>query len=715
MESFTKNRKKGKEKKRKRVLAHYKSSLHQSSVKTSNNSLFPFVKPTFMGISKVSLAFILLVITFRQRIQGSQEQACNSKDLTALKGFSKCLGSDIGGWNWNSFNCCSWTGITCDNSSFVNKRVVGLELGNKRLAGTICETLVGLEQVRILNLSHNFLHGKIPTTLFRFQNLEVLDLSNNDFVGSLPVVIHLPSIKYFDLSKNHFSSLLSLELCKTSSHIRYINLANNFFGEASLYLENCTSLHYVHLNGNGLSGAFPENLFRLQHLRILHLQENRFSGPLHYGIGNLSNLVELDISSNGFNGSLPDFFGRLRKLDSFSAGSNRLTGLLPISLVNSPSLSMVDLRNNSLNGPININCSAMTRIASLRLASNNFQGPVSDLSSCQSLRNLDLARNKLGGEVPFHFKNLQALKFLSLAGSGIINISSALEILQDCKNLTILVLSLNFYHEEMPSNVNLKFRSLKALVIPNCHLKGSLPIWLSGCSMLQLLDLSWNSLGGSIPFWLGNFIYLFYLDLSNNSFSGEIPESLTGLESLVHNTVLLKELPADLRLVKSTGHGGRLLYNNIWSFPPTIDLSCNKLTGPIWPSFGNLKNLHVLSLEGNDLSGTIPDSMSEMTSLEELDLSRNKLSGEIPNSLVHLSFLSKFNVSYNELYGDIPSGGQFTTFPESSFEGNEALCTRMLRPCQIEQAGYFPKDEKLIKDATNTKSRTGCSMVLTSL
>ncbi|XWS68263.1 hypothetical protein CRYUN_Cryun04dG0075600 [Craigia yunnanensis] len=267
-----------------------------------------------MGIPKISLAFFLLVVTFRQRIQGSQQPACNLNDLTALKGFSKCLESDIGGWDWNSFNCCSWTGITCDNSSVLNERVAGLELGNKRLSGTICETLVGLEQLRILNLSHNSLHGKIPTNLFRFQNLEVLDLSNNYFVGSLPITIHFPSVKYLDLSKNYFSSFLASEICKTSSNIQYLNVANNFLGETSTYLDNCTSLQYVYLNGNGLSGTFPENLFRLQHLRILHLQENRFSGPLHYGIGKLSNLVELDISSNAFGGSLPDVFGRLRKL-----------------------------------------------------------------------------------------------------------------------------------------------------------------------------------------------------------------------------------------------------------------------------------------------------------------------------------------------------------------------------------------------------------------
>ncbi|KAK5838111.1 hypothetical protein PVK06_006838 [Gossypium arboreum] len=619
-----------------------------------------------MGVPTMSLVFILLAVMLQQMIQASQEPACHMNDLTALKGFTKCLEQDIGGWNWSSSNCCSFTGITCDNSSVIYGRVVGLELGNKRLTGTICESLVGLEQLRILNLSLNSLHGKIPANLFRFRNLEVLDLSNNYLVGPLPSAIHLPSIKYLDLSKNYFSSFISMQFCTSSSHIQYLDLARNFFGEGSIYLENCTSLQYVFLNGNGLSGTFPENLFRLQHLRVLHLQQNQFSGPLSYGIGNLSILVELDISLNDFSGSLPDVFGRLRKLESFSASSNRLTGLLPASLVNSASLLRIDLHNNSLDGPIRINCSAMAQVTSLHLGSNNFQGPVpASLSSCQSLTVLHLARNKLGGVVPFEFRNLHALEFLSLGNTSINNISTALEILQHCKNLTILDLGLNFYQEEMPSNVNLQFTSLTALIIPFCHLRGSLPIWLSSSKMLQLLDLSWNSLGDTGKF---------------NWTRKPCPQNCST------ETALLKESCEHISLIKSKEQGRpRLVYDNICNFPPTIDLSHNKFTGPIWPSFGNLKNVHVLNLEENNLSGSIPDSISGMTNLEVLDLSCNNLSGEIPYSLVHLSFLSVFNVSYNRLYGDTPSGGQFMTFPDSSFDGNQALCPRLVAPCQRKQ------------------------------
>ncbi|KAH7516671.1 hypothetical protein FEM48_Zijuj10G0159900 [Ziziphus jujuba var. spinosa] len=107
----------------------------------------------------------------------------------------------------------------------------------------------------------------------------------------------------------------------------------------------------------------------------------------------------------------------------------------------------------------------------------------------------------------------------------------------------------------------------------------------------------------------------------------------------------------------------------------------NNLSGPLWPEFGNLKKLHVLDLKFNNLSGPIPSNWSGMASLETLDLSHNKLSGIIPPSLVKLSFLSKFNVADNQLHGLIPDGGQFPTFPTSSFEGNNLCGAGYDPPC----------------------------------
>ncbi|PON42355.1 LRR domain containing protein [Trema orientale] len=324
----------------------------------------------------------------------------------------------------------------------------------------------------------------------------------------------------------------------------------------------------------------------------------------------------------------------------------------------------------------------MVSLASLDLATNRFTGTIPDnLPSCQHLNNINIARNNFTGEIPESFKNFQSLSYFSLSNSSISNLYSALGILQQCKNLTTLVLSLNFRDEELPANPTLYFEKLKILVIANCRLRGLVPQWLSASKQLQLLDLSWNHFVGTIPPWLGDFWGLFYLDLSNNSFTGEIPKSLTRLPSLIDRQISLEEPSPDFSFfIKSSVSARKLQYNQVWIFPPTLDLSCNNLSGPIWPEFGNLRKLHVFVLRFNK-TGSIPSSLAGMSSLETLDLSHNKLSGTIPSSLVRLSFLSKFNVANNQLHGMIPVGGQFLTFPNSSFEGNNLCGDHATSPC----------------------------------
>ncbi|KAL7180821.1 hypothetical protein ACSBR1_039809 [Camellia fascicularis] len=159
--------------------------------------------------------------------------------------------------------------------------------------------------------------------------------------------------------------------------------------------------------------------------------------------------------------------------------------------------------------------------------------------------------------------------------------------------------------------------------------------------------------------------------LRDNRFSGELS---SGIECLISNDVLPEDPTLRLLFRFSFQGGVRMLqYNQIWSFPSILDLNNNFLIRPTWPEFGNLKKLHFLVLKCNNLSGNIPEDLSGMTSIETLDLSHNDLSGTIPHSLVNLNFLSEFNVVYNQLYGAIPTGGQFETFPNSSFEGNQGL------------------------------------------
>ncbi|XP_062219723.1 phytosulfokine receptor 1-like [Phragmites australis] len=649
------------------------------------------------------LSVLSVLLLFLSPANSLNQSSCDPGDLYALQGFSKGLaGGGIGGWTFpnatsDTANCCAWPGVKCDDGG----RVVRLDLQGRRLRGELTPSLAQLDQLQWLDLSDNSFRGAVPAPVLHLQRLQRLDLSYNELNGAFPANISLPLIEVFNISYNSFNGShptlrgslqlvvfdagynsfagqIDTRICESSGAIRVLRFTSNLFtGDFPAGFGNCTKLEELYVELNSIYGRLPDDLFRLPSLKNLSLQENQLSGRMSPRFGNLSSLARLDISFNSFSGYLPNVFGSLRNLEYFSAQSNFFRGPLPSSLSHSPSLRMLYLRNNSLNGEISVNCSAMTQLSSLDLGTNKFIGTIDSLSDCLHLRSLNLATNNLSGEIPANFSKLQLLTYMSLSNNSITNVPSALSVLQDCSNLTSLVLTKNFHDgKALPMTGIHGFQNIQVFVIANSHLSGSVPPWLANFTQLKVLDLSWNQLVGNIPAWIGDLDFLFYLDLSNNSLTGGIPKSLSSMKGLVTCNISQQSTETDYFpfFIKRNKTGKGLQYNQVSSFPPSLVLSHNKFIGPILPGFGSLKNLHVLDLSNNHISGIIPGELSGMSSLESLDLSHNNLTGGIPSSLTKLNFLSSFSVAYNNLIGTIPSGGQFSTFTNSAYEGNPKLC-----------------------------------------
>ncbi|XP_057989661.1 receptor-like protein 9DC3 [Hevea brasiliensis] len=86
-----------------------------------------------------------------------------------------------------------------------------------------------------------------------------------------------------------------------------------------------------------------------------------------------------------------------------------------------------------------------------------------------------------------------------------------------------------------------------------------------------------------------------------------------------------------------------------------IDLSNNKLHGPIPSSIFKLMDLSVLILSSNKLIGEVSSAACKLKSLQILDLSNNSLIGSIPQCLGNFSnYLSVLHLGMNKFHGTIP-------------------------------------------------------------
>jgi Leucine-rich repeat (LRR) protein len=297
-----------------------------------------------------------------------------------------------------------------------------------------------------------------------------------------------------------------------------------------------------------------------------------------------------------------------------------------------------------------VNFSGLPNLEILDLMSNSFTGEIPEsIYSCRKLTTLQLSYNRFHGQVSPSLANLKSLSFLSLAKNAFKNITNALRALGSSKNITTMLMGVNFKGETLPDDVTIidGFQSLQVLSLGSCLLSGNIPLWLSKLARLEILDLANNRLTGPIPVWIHSLSFLYHLDLSNNRLTEDIPTAVMELPMLQSQNVAVLSAPISVLLPGQETTAG--------VFPAVLNLGNNHLTGTIPSEIGQLKSLVVLNLRFNSLSGNIPQELCNLTNLRVVDLSHNHLTCSIPSALDNLHLLSTFDVSYNDLEGEIPT------------------------------------------------------------
>ncbi|TKW37938.1 hypothetical protein SEVIR_1G082132v4 [Setaria viridis] len=204
---------------------------------------------------------------------------------------------------------------------------------------------------------------------------------------------------------------------------------------------------------NHLSGALPDEIFNMTLLKHLSFSKNQLEGSLG-DISKHRNLAILDLGGNVIRGSIPDSIGELKGLQELQLGHNNVSGELPSTLGNCTDLRSINLGCNNFSGELTgFNFSTLTNLKSLDLMRNNFNGTFPEsIYSCSNLTALRLSNNRFQGQLSERISNLKHLSFLSLVNSSLRNITSALQILRNCRNLNTLLIGKNFMHEAMPED-----------------------------------------------------------------------------------------------------------------------------------------------------------------------------------------------------------------------------------------------------------------------
>ncbi|XP_065881571.1 receptor-like protein 30 [Euphorbia lathyris] len=245
-----------------------------------------------------------------------------------------------------------------------------------------------------------------------------------------------------------------------------------------------------------------------------------YSGSLSSITWDLPYLQTLDVSDNSFSGSLPNSLAKLIRLRRLSLSQNSLSGEIPFSLGSLFRLQELYLDNNYLHGHLPSSFTSLLSLERLEIQQNNISGEFPDLSSLKhlyfingndnkfsrqlpskmpvSLIELSIRNNKLEGNLPHNFGDLEYLQVLDLSHNL----------------LSGPVLSVLFDHPSL-EQLTLSYNNLSFLQVPGAT-QGL-------TSKLIALDLSYNNLGGLLPSFLGSMPKLSSLNLEHNRFTGMIP------------------------------------------------------------------------------------------------------------------------------------------------------------------------------------------------
>nr|KJB71708.1 hypothetical protein B456_011G138200 [Gossypium raimondii] len=544
-------------------------------------------------------------------------------------------------------------------SGFSNLK--SLKIGSNRLNGLVdLKELCALGHLETLDLSYNEVNRFVTSKgLCYLNNLEELSLNGNALGGAVaPCLGNLTSLRYLDISNNHFTGNIASTPLANLTTLQFLSLSNNQLQVPMSFrsFANHSNLKVLLADQNNMVADEP-TAFQTWWPKF-QLEVFSMSNCMIEEHGNLQlpnflyfqhDLRDVDLSYCDFGGiRFPHWLlENNTRLEQLYMIDTSIVG--PLFLPSHPSfnLKVFDISNNKIHHDIPRNfCSLFPHLEGLFMSKNDFKTDIPPcLGGLRRLQMLDLSHNDLFGEIPEELRMSSSLANLILSNNSLSG-----KIIPTVYHLIILLEELRLDGDKFEGEISyfspISIKNLQVLDVSDNDISGELPTWLWDTISLKILDFSKNNFEGPITMQLCKLINLEFLDLSSNHLSGTIP-SCSNLQRMRHVHLANNRLSGTLS-------------NVIFKSSPlvTLDLSGNSFTGRIPNWISTLPILSVLLLKENQFDGEFPLQLCKLQSLSILDFSHNKLSGHLPSCLSNLT-LKPSEKSY------VDSGGyQFDFFDD---------------------------------------------------
>lgn len=463
----------------------------------------------------------------RRNIQDYERQSL--RDIyTSAGGDGWRWQSSAGRWNFTNpdVNPCApgsyrWEGLGCvvfGDYYYISN----ISLSSYNLRGSLSDSIGNLTSLTSIDLSFNNLTSTVPASIENLTGLQALNLDRNSLTGTVQWLCSISSLMFLNIYQNHMSGTI-VDCIDQLQSLEHLDIGNNHIeGSIPASLGNLANLQWLGLHENQITGQLPSSLGGLQRLTDIYTYYNLLTGPLPSAIGHWISMVNMGLDSNFHTGEVPNVFDTLSELVSIQLYDNLFTGSLPSTVSCLSRLELLFLQDNSFSGKITeiLDSQQQLKLSNIQLSNNQLTGTIPDRvfqngRSLNALTAFSAGKNCIEAVLPRVICNATGLVTLSLDG---------LHCAFSCRNYILPQISQSYYLAKSVQQHGildclLQLPNLTLLHLSGIGLTGTIPDTISD-SLLDL-SLSYNNLKGTIP---SSIQYRTWrkLDLSQNRIGGTL-------------------------------------------------------------------------------------------------------------------------------------------------------------------------------------------------